>query len=184
MSAGSLVKVARAWQLVLPENAALTSLTAAELSGWWLPQRIPHPIFVSVPIGDRYPERKGLFVCRHPRAIQTTSIGGLTVTTGADTLLAAARDLGLLDLVIMGDSALRLGHCTMEDLQSAAASRRRGAPRLRTVLPLLDDRSESAWESIMRLLHIQADVAVEPRRRYTTRGADSSPVRIWLIGTR
>jgi hypothetical protein len=44
------------------------------------------------------------------------TLGGLRVTSGAETLLAAARDLGLLDLVIMGDSALRLEHCTTAEL--------------------------------------------------------------------
>jgi hypothetical protein len=150
-------------------------------SGW----RIPHPIFVSVPIGDRYPERKGLYVCRHPRPIQTAVIGAPTVTTGAETLLAAARDLGLLDLVIMDDSALRLGHCTIEELHSAAASRRRGAPRLRTLPPLLDDRSESAWESVMRLLHMHAGIAVEPQKEIHDQwGRFVARADLWLIGTR
>jgi hypothetical protein len=35
-------------------------------------------------------------------------VNGLRVTTAAEAILAAARDLGVLDLVILGDSALRL----------------------------------------------------------------------------
>ena len=31
-----------------------------------------------MPIGDRYPECKGLFVSRHPEAIPTVTVGGLT----------------------------------------------------------------------------------------------------------
>jgi very-short-patch-repair endonuclease len=100
-------------------------------------------------------------------------------------LLAAARDLGLLDLVIMGDSALRFGHCTMEQLRVAAAKHCRGAPQLRALLPLLDDRSESPWESVMRVLHTRADVKVEPQKvicdqwgRFVARGD------LWLVGTR
>jgi len=49
--------VLRGWQLVLPDTAAFTSLTAAEVRGWWLPEAIPHPVFAAVPIGERYPER-------------------------------------------------------------------------------------------------------------------------------
>src|SRR5688500_15314461 len=132
------------WQLVLPKSAAFTSLTAAEVSGWWLPEAIPHPIFAAVPIGERYPERTGLLVCRHPRPVPVETVGDLTLTTGAETLLAAARDLGLLDLVILGDSALRCGHCTLRDLRATAARRRRGAPRLRWGLPPLGAPSEPA----------------------------------------
>jgi hypothetical protein len=77
--------------------------------------------------------------------------------------LAAARDLGVLDLVVMADSALRLEHCTLTELKITASQHRRGAPLLRTVIPLLDPRSESAWESIMRVLHTAAEIPVTPQ---------------------
>jgi hypothetical protein len=78
-------------------------------------------------------------------------------------MLAAARDLGVLDLVLMADSALRLGHCTIDDLVEAAAQCRRGAPMLRRIIGLLDKRSESPWESVMRVLHLAADIPIEPQ---------------------
>lgn len=90
-------------------------------------------------------------------------VNGLRVTTAAETILAAARDLGVLDLVILGDSALRLRHCTLTDLEITARQRRRGAPLLRRVIPLLDARSESPWESIMRVLHQAAEIRVTPQ---------------------
>jgi hypothetical protein len=128
------------------------------------PHAVAHPVFAAVPLGDRYPERKGLFVHRHSGPLPCVTVGGLRLTSAAETLLAAARDLGLLDLVIMGDSALRLGHCTMEQLQVTAAKHCRGTPQLRALLPLLDDRSESPWESVMRVLHTRADIKVEPQK--------------------
>jgi hypothetical protein len=103
-------------------------------------------------------------VYRRSEPIPYLTVAGLRVTTAAETLLAAARDLGLLDLVIMGDSALRSGHCTLEQLRVTAAKQRRGAPQLRALLPLLDDRSESPWESVMRVLHARADIEVEPQK--------------------
>jgi hypothetical protein len=121
-TAGCLTEVLRGWELVLPRSAAFTSLTAAELYGWWLPQAVPHPVFAAVPIGDRYPERKGLFVYRRSGPISYVTVGGLRVTSATETLLAAANDLGLLDLVIMGDSALRSGHCTLEERGSLRRS--------------------------------------------------------------
>ena len=95
------------------------------------------------------------------------------------------QDLGLLDLVILGDSALRCGHCTLHDLRATAAQRRRGAPRLRTVLPLLDARSESPWESVMRVLHLAAEINVEPQKKiYDRHGHFVARADLWLVGTR
>jgi very-short-patch-repair endonuclease len=155
----------RAWSVILSPSAAFTSLTAAALRGWWEPATIAHPVFVAQPKRVPRPRRAGLLVCRHPQPFSAVEVAGLRVTSAEETLLAAARDLGLLDLVILGDSALRLGHCTVAGLEAAAAQRRRGAPLLRTVIPLLDPRSESAWESVMRVLHRAAGIEVEPQHK-------------------
>ncbi|HJV12423.1 MAG TPA: hypothetical protein VJ625_00885 [Propionibacteriaceae bacterium] len=93
----------------------------------------------------------------------TITSDGIKITTRAETLLACARDLGILDVVILADSALREGDVTLTQLKITAAQRRRGAPMLRQVIPLLDQRSESAWESVMRVLHLVADIPVEPQ---------------------
>ena len=131
---------------MLPRNAAFSHLTAAELRGWWLPAPIPHPVFAAMSTSGAGPGRAGLLVCRHPKPVGINLVDGLRVTTPAETILAAARDLGVLDLVVMADSALRLEHCTLTDLKITARQHRRGGPLLRTVIPLLDPRSESAWE--------------------------------------
>jgi hypothetical protein len=117
-------------------------------------------VFAAMLNADPRPRRPGLFVCRHTQPFPMNLVNGLRVTTAAETILAAARDLGVLDLVILGDSALRLRHCTLTDLEITARQRRRGAPLLRQVIPLLDARSESAWESIMRALHRAAEIPV------------------------
>jgi hypothetical protein len=149
-----------AWQLVLPPTAGFSHLTAAEVYGWWQSAAILHPVFAALTTTSHGTCRPGLFLCRHPKPVAFRVVEGLRLTTPAETLLAAARDLGVLDLVILGDSALRLEHCTLRDLQIAARQRRRGAPLLRRVLPMLDPRSESPWESIMRVLHRAADIPV------------------------
>lgn len=174
-----------AWSKVLPRHAAFTHLTAAALLGWWLPSPIVHPVFATLNTGDPRPRRDGLFVCRHPKPVSQVRHGDLWVTTPAETLLAAARDLGVLDLVIMGDSALREGHCTLAELRKVALQRRRGAPLLRTVIPLLDARSESAWESVMRVLHVAAEVDVLPQYEVRTPvGSFVCRSDLWLVGTR
>ena len=179
-----LVDLLRAWRLVLPQSAAFTHLTAAELRGWWLPARVPHPVFASVPRHDRHPQRRGL---RLDRSVATAAelCRGLPVTTAAETLLACARDLDLLDLVPMADSALRAGHVDREELRELATGRRPGTRMLRRVLPLLDPRSESPWESVMRVLHVAAGVRVEPQ--HVVRDAAGGFVGradLWLVGTR
>jgi len=159
----TLAEDLHAWQLVLPRTAAFSHLTAAELRGWWLPAPIVHPVFAAVTTTSHGVERAGLLMCRHPQPVAMQVIDGLRVTTPGETLLAAARDLGVLDLVVLGDSALRLKQCTLTELMITARQHRRGGPLLRTVLPLLDPRSESPWESIMRVLHRAAEIPVTPQ---------------------
>ena len=179
------VETLRAWSLVLPSASAFTHLTAAEQYGWWLPSCPPHPVFVAMRRCDPRPRRPGLLVCRHPRSFALTLHEGLRITTPAETLLAAARDLGVLDLVVLGDSALRMGHVNRTELEIAADQRRRGAPLLREVIPLLDARSESAWESIMRVLQRAADIPVEPQHVVLDEhGRFLGRADFWVVGTR
>lgn len=156
----TLAEELTAWQVALPSTAAFSHLTAAELRGWWLPAAVPHPVFAAMLDADPRPRRPGLLVCRHTQPFGINLIDGLRVTTPAETLLACARDLHILDLVLMADCALRRKHCTLTDLAIVARQRRRGAPLLRRVIPMLDPRSESAWESVMRVLHRAADIPV------------------------
>jgi len=175
----------RAWQLVLPPRAAFTSLTAAQLRGWWMPSPRDHPVFAALSASDPRPRRAGLHVCRHPDPPAHQLLDGLRVATAAETLLAAARDLGALGSVILGDSALRVRHCTTTDLWRVAGQRRRGAPLLRSVIPLLDDRSESPWESVMRVLHVVAGIEVDPQHHvFDGYGQFVARADLWLIGTR
>jgi len=170
---------------VLPPASAFTHLTAAELYGWWLPSTPPHPVFAAMRRCDPRPRRPGLLVCRHPKSFAWTLQEALRVTTPAETILAAARDLGVLDLVVLGDSALRSGHVTLSELRLCAEHRRRGAPLLREVIPLLDRRSESAWESIMRVLHVAAGIPVEPQHHVRDEaGRFLARADFWVVGTR
>ena len=142
-NARPLAEELHAWRLVLPRTAAFSHLTVAELRGWWLPAGIVHPVFVAMSNDDPRARRPGLFVCRHTQPFARNLIDGLPLTTPAETLLAAARDVGVLDLVIMADSALRLRHCTLTELMTTARQHRRGAPMLRSVIPLLGARERS-----------------------------------------
>ena len=85
-------------------------------------EQVPQPIFVATVVEATIPVRPDLLISRHERPLPMTLVDGLRLTTPAETLLAAARDLGVLDLVIMGDSALRLEHCSVDELEDTARS--------------------------------------------------------------
>jgi hypothetical protein len=155
-----------AWQPLLPPSAAFTDLTAAAVHELWLPQPPDStPLFVAMGSvqGEVKPDRRRLAVTRHPTSPGSVLIDGVRVTAVPETLLAAARFLPLLDLVVLIDSALRLRACTLDQLTAIAGQRRRGVRPLRAALPLADGRSESAWETLLRLLHVVCGIEVEPQ---------------------
>lgn len=161
--AGDLVTRLRAWQMVLPAESSFTGLTAAQVRGWWTPPLPPGlPPFVAAgPNG--VVTRPGLQVCRHDVVPAWELVNGVRVTGAAETLLACARDLGLLDVVVLGDAALHTGDATPDELWRVAGQRRRGSPRLRRAHPLMDGRAESVYEGLLRILHVACGIEVEPQ---------------------
>ena len=176
-----------AWQLVLPDEGCFTHLTAAALHGWWLPPLPPGlPTFACQPLGP-YPRRAGLHVRRHPAPVAWSVLGDLRVACPAEVLLACARDMSLLDVVVLVDAALHRRSCSREEVVEATspARRRAGAPLLRRALDLADGRSESAWESLLRMLHVVCEVPVEPQHElYDDQGRFVARGDLWLVGTR
>ena len=153
-----------AWQLVLPPSGRFTGLTAAGVLHWSLPPLPPGlPVFAGMSTSDARRHRKGLVLCRHAELAEPIHHEGLWIDPPAEVLLACGRDLSVLDLVVLIDSALAAGHCTRQQLASVAARRRRGAPRLRRALALADSRSESAWETLLRVMHVTCEIPVEPQ---------------------
>jgi hypothetical protein len=153
-----------AWRLVLPDDAVFTHITAAYLRGWWLP-RLPRfvPVFAATHLQSNRPRRAGLICSRLNRESANEIASGLPVDGAPEVLLRAARDLSTLDLVPMIDSALRAGHVQTAELDAICATGRPGVRRLRYAAALADPRSESAWESILRLFHHVAEIAVVPQ---------------------
>ena len=157
-----LSDVASAFAPVLPREAGYGHVTAAALRGWWLPWLpLDLPLLATTRSGVHV-QRPGLYV---RRSIHTTLVdfNGLRLVDAATCLLEMAVDLCLVDLVPLVDIALGAG-CTVEEIEAVAWPGRRGARTLRQALRLSDARSESAWESILRLLHVLAGVSdVEPQ---------------------
>lgn len=175
-----------AWLDALPTTAVLTGLTAAGWWGLWLPP-LPAdlPVFVAVPFGGAHSIRAGVRVHRQRGELAHMTRAGLFVSPVPETLLACAREVGLLDLVVLVDSALHLGLCTVAEIERVAAGRRRGSLLLRTALVWCDTRSESAWETLLRMLHRACDVTVEPQAVLRdAAGAFVAQVDLLIVGTR
>lgn len=174
-----------AWQLVLPEGAAFTHLTAAALHGLWMPP-LPEnlPIFVAMKEGRAGPERPGLVVSRHRAPPPHQVLGGLQVATIPELLVACGRHLGLVDLVVLIDSALYADKCTREEIRAASLVRRRGARALRAALAHADGRSESPGESMLRILLLSAGCDIEPQVGIDDDGEFVARGDLRLVGTR
>jgi hypothetical protein len=175
-----------AWQLVVPESAVFSHLTAARLRGWWLPPLpVDLPVFAAIPVDATRPRRRGLVVLRPKAAPGCLDVGGIRCASAPEAILACAHDLAVLDLVVLIDSALQSGDCTVAELAILAKTRRRGAPRLRLALALCDARSESAWETLLRILHVVCGVPVEAQHEVTDEaGLFVARGDLWLVGTR
>ena len=174
-----------AWRLVLPDDAAFTHVTAAALAGWWLPQLPEYvPVFAATSLHANRPRRPGLVCSRLDREPSELRFQGQPVDHPAEVLLRCARDLTLLDLVPLVESALRQGHVTLADLAKLTATTRPGVRRLRWAVALADPRSESWWECALRLFHVTVDVPVEPQVQvYDERGTFVARVDLLVKGT-
>ena len=154
----------RAWLLLLPDGAVFTHVSAARLLGWRLP-RLPEqvPVFVAVEGDRRRPRRPGLICSRLVRPTEGSVRDGLPVEAPGEVLLRAARDLGLLDLLILLDSALAAGDLDPAALERLLDSGRPGVRPLRAAYALATARCESAGETVLRLFHEVMDVPVRPQ---------------------
>jgi hypothetical protein len=153
-----------AWRLVLPTGAAYTHLTGARLRNWQLP-RLPEqvPVFAAVDRMDSRPRRAGLVCSRLERARPVEILHGLPVEPAEEILLRAARDLGLVDLLVLTDSARRHGDVDEQVMEELLTSRRPGVRLLRRAWELSTPKAESAGETLLRLFDHTMDVDVEPQ---------------------
>lgn len=153
-----------AWLLVLPDSARFTHVTAARLRRWQLP-RLPEqvPVFASVGVKDGRPRRPGLLCSRLVRTAQPVLVRGLPTEPAEEVLLRAARDLGLIDLTIMVDSARRLGDIDHAAMEAVLDSRRPGVRMLREAWRTSTSKAESAGETVLRLFDECMDVPVVPQ---------------------
>lgn len=183
--AAELLADLRAWQELLPPSSAFTHLTATQVYGMWLPPSPAHtPIFVCLPKGEERPRRPQLRASRLTSPPPVRTVRGLRLASAPEAMLACARDLCTLDATVLLDSARRLGLFSPADLATTATPRRRGTPGLERAFAWSDARSESPWESVLRVFHVICAVDVEPQHEvYDEHGAFVARGDLWLRGT-
>lgn len=139
---------------VSPPGSALSHHTAATADGLPLPIGMDDWVHVTTPRGVELPRREG--VVGHSMELpadHVTTLGGMFVTTAARTTFDLASSLGLVDLVALGDAALRRGLTDPEELARMATwgAGRRGVRRFEKAVELMDPRLESPPESALRV---------------------------------
>jgi hypothetical protein len=163
-----LVRDLRAYLLVLPESAVFTHLTAARLRGWDLP-KLPEavPVWAAVAQRDPRPRRNGLICSRlvdhNTRTSKPDVIEGLPVEKAEEILLRAARDLGLLDLLILLESALHHDDIDIERMAAILDSGRPGVRMLREAWRRATGKCDSPGETLLQQFHKVIKVPFKPQ---------------------
>ena len=139
-------------------------MTGAALRGWSSPQ-LPEfvPIFAATNQMSDRPRRPGLQVSRLTHVTLPEQRVGLPVDSAPEILLRAARDLAHLDLVALVDSARRCRDVTTSEIKPLLTTSRPGVVALRRAWEASTDRSDSIWESYLRMFHVAIGVPVKPQ---------------------
>lgn len=146
--------------LMMVPGAVVSHHTAAVLWGAVVPET-PHT-HVSVRV-DRDRRGRDRLCCHVSPDPASTTHRGLPVTTPAQTFMDLAPHLGLVDLVILGDSLVHAEVTTEGELMEAAAAMTgRGAVRTRAAAELVRAGAHSPMETRVRLMFHFAGLP-EPR---------------------
>lgn len=184
-STGDLGGLCRAIQDVLAPNAVFTHWTGAALMEWWLPDIGYVPVIASTSRDSPHHDRRGVYIrrCDVPAKFRRV-VDGIKIASPEWLIVELAETLSLLDLVAVIDSALHFGHTAVKALCDAVRPGRRGVCVLRQALELCDGRSESWWESILRVLHQLCGIPVEPQvNLFDAYGNHLGRADLHIIGT-
>jgi hypothetical protein len=138
-------------------GSIVVGITAARLWGLPVPiwlERPDCPVELAVPPGEAHARRAGVRGRRLDVPEEhSCELEGRPVTTVARTWVDCAADLKLPHLVAMGDVILARGLATADEIWGVLhwAYRRRGVATARAAWPLLDGRSQSPGESMLRV---------------------------------
>lgn len=151
-------------------EAVASHYTAAVLWGAIVPPTAS--VHVTVPAGHATMRPEGLVVHSGNRDLGRRR--GVPVTSPAHTFVDMARYLGLVDLVVLGDSLVRTACVTPSDLiLTASIARGRNVRLARRAARLVRADVDSPMESMTRLLIVLAGLP-EPVVNHVIRDADGA----------
>lgn len=149
----------------LSHEEAAVALHVELVSKTWVPT-------ITVPRNHGHVKEPGWRVrrCDVPtRVLQN----GVRVVQPARTVVDLAMRLPVNEAVAVGDSALRRNLVLVPQLQALAGQLRgRGAPEARAVVALLDPKSESVLESLLRVLLVTSGLPVPTSQALILDGRD------------
>ena len=157
----------------MPPTAAFSHSTAALLQGFPVPWRLERSsdLHIVIPAPARGPHAQ--HIRGHRLTLTDEDViarNGLRMTAAPRTWCDLASLLSVHELVAVGDHLIhwRLPLVTTDELAHAVAlfPGRRGLPRMRAALPMLDNRAESPPESILRVIIAQGGLPT-PRINHT-----------------
>ncbi|MET0763649.1 MAG: hypothetical protein ABWY29_02210 [Blastococcus sp.] len=159
----TLRNACRAAVQVLPAGSVFSHATAAALLG--APVSHGWPLHVVVPPGAVRPQRRRVRV--HVRGLLPEDVvvrGGLSITSGPQTLLDLSTALAPDELIGVGDALYRLGHLDHDSVHERLrrAEGVRGIALARHVAPLLTPLAASRPESLFRYWLTASDLP-DPR---------------------
>jgi hypothetical protein len=157
-----IADLAVAYASRMPSDQYFSHWTAAVLLGFRLPElRVQRALDVSVPSPRRAPRLRG--VRGHellPNVGISTLPSGLRVSDAVETWCQLATELSCDDLIIAGDGLVcrQSPLATLAELTAAVATwgTRPGSRALRRALPEIRSRTDSARETILRLIIVRA----------------------------
>lgn len=161
---------------VSPAGSHISHHTAAELWGGVAPD--DPAIHVSVPTAAARTRRQGITAHLRLEGLRTMEQDGITLSAPSACFLElAAIGVGLVDLVILGDSLVRKNLVSVERLvEAAAAYSGRGALVARRAAGLVRAGVDSPMETRLRLLVVLAGLP-EPEVNVVLRDSDGE----WLM---
>jgi hypothetical protein len=150
-------------RLALPPGAIGSHQLAAEILDLTVPRASKPQFWLPESAkGSTYPGIRPHWCLEQPDSV---IVHGRPVTTAAKTFIDLATQLRALDLVVFGDSAVRRGWTTQEELMALSRERgRRHIRRARWAAALVRSRVDCRPETLLRLLLLLAGLP-EPNRR-------------------
>ena len=159
-----LDSVCKALLLILPTDVVFTHLTSGRLRRWWLPDLPGLPLIACTDGEAPHHNRRGVYIrrCEMPPG-HRSMVRGIPVASAEWTIIELSEHFGLIDLVIVIDCALHRNEVTVESIRATMVRGRRGVRVLRRALELCNGKSESPWESTLRLLFELSGIRVDPQ---------------------